>query len=228
MTRITLDPDGDVCLRLPYHHHNIYIQTVAEAQDDNEASIDNPGPAESSTGLRSKTTVDLIVSSKVLATVSPVFKTMFYGNFREGVEAAAARASSRLYMQELPEDDDEVTLVFCALTHGKTEQLPEEPSIPFQLAMAEFAKKYLCIKFLELPGRAWLRRELEQEELSRMHVEVAYYSVARLCHLLYVAYTLDLPHEFAVIMGTIAINLHGRNDDLSDLMPERFDHNVMG
>jgi hypothetical protein len=115
-----------------------------------------------------------------------------------------ARASSTLYIQELPEDVPAVTLTFCAMAHAKMEHMPKEPLLPFLIAMAEFAKKYLCVKFLEYPGKAWLRRELELEEISRMHVEVADYSVARLCDVLYIAYTLDLSHEFAVIMGTIA------------------------
>lgn len=108
------------------------------------------------------------------------------------------------------------------------EHMPKGPLLPFLIAMAEFAKKYLCVKFLEYAGKAWLRLELELEEITRMHVEVAHYSVARLCDVLYVAYTLDLPHEFAVIMGTIAINLHGKDNDLQDLRPERFNHKVLG
>jgi hypothetical protein len=95
MTRVVVDPDGDVCLRLPERIRHSPIPRVRYTLAVNGLSGGNSGGAESTTAARDDT-VDLIVSSKILATISPVFKTMFYGNFREGIESAAARASSTL------------------------------------------------------------------------------------------------------------------------------------
>jgi hypothetical protein len=218
-----LDPDGDVCLRL--QRRPLYDRHMRkEVQADNATSSSNPEQGASSTQPSEAVIVDLVVSSKILATVSPVFKAMFYGKFMEGIVSSAARASSTLDIQELPEDDADVTLIVCGLSHTKMEHVSEQPSVPLLIRIANFAKKYLCIKLLQYPGRTWLRVTLDLEESLPSFLP----SAKSLCDSLYVAYILDLPCEFAIIMGKIALNDDGKGKASKHLDPEKFDHDVLG
>jgi hypothetical protein len=120
---IVLDPDGDVCLRLqdipePSDTHDNsefgdYYEPTEQGDDaysdDLEQSNDAQGhdleQADASVTSETDLTLDLIVSSKILATASPPFKIMLYGWSKEGLDLAACKASGTVSLLELPDDN---------------------------------------------------------------------------------------------------------------------------
>lgn len=196
--KIILDPDGDVCLRLQERH-----QDKPQHGQNTQRRSD--------TG-NSKATLDLIVSSTTLATASPVFESMFHGKFKEGAEFAARKASSTLYVQELPEDNAEATITLCALLHFNDEHALENLTPMAMVTLTDLARKYLCLRIIHFPCRFWLKHQLEvltmldededsdSEEVASCENETVTRS---LCQCLYVSYILDIPQEYAAFSNVL-------------------------
>lgn len=222
MTRkIILDPDGDVCLRL---HDN----AANESQSGEHAQ-----PASGT--ANSKPTLDLIVSSKIMATASPVFQGMFYGKFKEGIEFAACQASSAVYVQELPDDHAKATIALCAIIHFKNEYIAEKPTPTFLVKLANLAKKYLCVQAIYLPCRLWLKHQLEvwtvrtEDHGTKRQIT---HATKSLCQCLYVAYILDIPEEYATIFNVLVLNDMGTSEyhgSLTEYLGKvEFRHDIRG
>ncbi|KAL4908623.1 hypothetical protein BDW74DRAFT_175306 [Aspergillus multicolor] len=77
---------------------------------------------------------------KILGTVSPVFKTMFQPQFKEG-PAIREHGNTKL---SLPEDDPEVFKVFCDIAYHKLDSAPKDPDPEFLRRMPIFIDKYMC------------------------------------------------------------------------------------
>jgi hypothetical protein len=225
--KIILDEDGDVCLRL-------------QELDENESQSGNKAQ-DCSNIDESKATLDLIVSSKILATASPVFKSMFYGKFKEAADLAVCQASSKLYVQELPDDDTETTITLCALLHFKDEHVPEDPTSLALVGLVDLSHKYLCVRAIKLPCQLWLKRRIEElymvlpgawedgEEPCSQHIGVV---IKSLCQCLFVAYILDTPHEYATVFNRIVLAHNGaikHNSNLRSYLENlEFRHDIIG
>lgn len=167
---VVIDPDGDVQLQL-------HQERLSEDAPD-EKTVD-----------KKPETRELTVSSKVLSLVSPVFKAMLSGKFKEGIELAEKKASSNSHTLNLPDDDAEATIILCRILHFNINDIPEKPTPVCLEKLAFLCDKYQCISAMKYCGGLWLR-----DWLLVYDSEVP--SIDDLCRLLIFAYVIDLPHEF--------------------------------
>lgn len=127
----------------------------------------------------------LLVSSKVLSLVSPVFAAMFKPQFKEGIQShSSSNGPSKI---PLPEDDAKAFTLLCNVIHYRVEEIPGKPDIPCIENLAIICNKYGCIRALAHSGALWLRalsKDAPYKDLSK---------------LLLVAYILDLPDMFSRI-----------------------------
>lgn len=173
LSRVEIDPDGDIVLRLPQD------QSPEGATDENTAD-------------KIKEIRELAVSSKVLCLASPVFKAMISGKFKESIELAAKRTSLQLYDILLPEDDADATTILCRVLHFKLDEIPDKPTTVCLENLAYLSDKYRCINALKYCGSLWLRDWLRVYDTKK-------HSIDDLCRLLIFAYVIDLPYEFMCI-----------------------------
>ncbi|KAB5576349.1 hypothetical protein GE09DRAFT_1095428, partial [Coniochaeta sp. 2T2.1] len=110
--------DGDVYLRVYAKNSCRHSTRHYEAYTGDEEEQPEVFPEEAE-----DTIFNLLISSKVLSVASPVFKAMFYGRFREGIELAESRVASVVYAQELPEDSADAMINLCFLLHAKLDEV---------------------------------------------------------------------------------------------------------
>jgi hypothetical protein len=103
-------------------------------------------------------TVRLLVFSKILSLVSPVFATMFASKFKEGLHDNAPSDAPPIVA--LPEDDAEAFTLFCKLSHHQTEGVPTRPSTVCLEKFAVICDKYDCVDVFSHAGSAWLQARL--------------------------------------------------------------------
>jgi hypothetical protein len=125
---VVIDPDRDILLQL--HQEQSSDDTLNEKTVDK--SLDAP---------------ELTVSSKVLSLASPVFKAMIGGRFKESIELAEEKASSKAYALALPEDDTEATIILCRILHFNFYEVPEKPTT---VCLEKLA--YLCTNAMKYCG----------------------------------------------------------------------------
>ncbi|KAE8356685.1 hypothetical protein BDV28DRAFT_145009 [Aspergillus coremiiformis] len=141
------------------------------------------------------------VSSKILATASPVFSALFKPHFREG--ASMVGGSIEPVVITLHDDDPEALLAFFNLVHFRSDALPANPSTTCLEHFAVLVDKYMCRAATEAQGRRWL--------LAR---KIKGLAVPELCQLLLLAYIVDSPSRFAAISKQI---LFTYSDSFSEL-----------
>lgn len=202
-----IDPDGDVCLRLP------------SRLDDEDSEMDMADDA-TQTSSEEPLTVNLVVSSKALALASPVFKTMFSGQFKEGIDLAQAQAASQRYQLDLPEDNAEAMEILCNIIHAKMDRVPDLPSASCLADLAILADKYQCMLLLKDPGKVWLN--------PLMTREMSYDSNTALWLGLLFAYLVDLPLEYQIISATLVMHNDGRPFTCPEPWSAHFRHDVAG
>lgn len=128
--------------------------------------------------------VDLLVSSKILSLVSPVFEAMLKPHFKEGVELHSGIGYHNI---PLPEDDLAATTLFCQVTHFRYRDIPQIPSLVCLENLAIFCNKYMCAEAIVSYGTLWIQRHGSSHSLED------------LSRLLLLAYVLELPESFASI-----------------------------
>ncbi len=165
---IVVDPDGDLTLR-------VGNDDTTNGEKDTESKV-----------------LELTISSKILTLVSPVFKVMLTGQFKEAIELAEWKPSSRLYILELPDDDPEATSILTKILHHKTHEITQNPSPSCLEQLAFLCDKYKCTGALKYAGGIWLRDWLAAEPGKEPAVD-------DLCRLLIFAYVSDLAQEFSDI-----------------------------
>lgn len=221
MPKIILDPDGDVCLQLQgYKPHEPVVTVMGSSSQPNtdEGQVDS--------------TLDLIVSSKVLSVASPIFKTMFFGRFKEGVELARSKAFSQVYTVELPEDHAQAMLILCSVIHSKDEHIPVRPDTSLLQELALLADKYQCVQALKFPAESWLtggsneRGWLNEFRWIKPRTLDAT-KKTQLVQCLFFAYTLNLTSEYASIAAILVQLDDGRM--LEEMFSAtHFRHDVLG
>jgi hypothetical protein len=224
MPKVILDPDGDVCLQLQgYKPHQ---PVVAVMGSSSQPSTDEGQVA---------STLDLIVSSKVLSVASPIFKTMFFGQFKEAGELARSKALSQVYSIELPEDHAQATLILCSVIHSNDDHIPNRPNTSLFQELALLADKYQCVHVLKYPAQIWLNGDcggLEGRnwlnELRRIRPRTLDETKkTQLVQCLFFTYTLNLTTEYCSIAAILALLDDGRM--LEDMFSDtHFRHDVVG
>jgi hypothetical protein len=169
-SRVVIDPDGDILLQL--HQEQPSEDTPQGETVDKKLEVQ-----------------ELTVSSKVLSLASPVFKVMISGRFKESIELAEKKASSKSYALPLPENDAEATIILCRILHFSVNDVPKKPTTVCLEKLAFLCDKYQCLGAMKYCGSLWLRDWLlvyDNEDPS----------IDDLCRLLIFAYVIDLPYEF--------------------------------
>ncbi|KAE9978166.1 hypothetical protein EG327_007504 [Venturia inaequalis] len=98
-----------------------------------------------------KSQVSLQVSSKVLSVASKMFKTMFFGQFKEAVELAN---STTPYEVLVPDDEPVAMIALCSVLHHV--EFTPDLSVLNLSDFAGVADKYDAVKACKLAGKAWL------------------------------------------------------------------------
>jgi len=99
--------------------------------------------------------ISLLVSSKVLTLISPIFSAMLGPSFREGKELSR----STLFVpfeKALQEDDPEAMRLLCLLTHSKSDSIPKEMPLSTVLKLVVLCDKYDCMEVMRLLARLWI------------------------------------------------------------------------
>ena len=97
---------------------------------------------------------ELLLSSKILALASPVFKAMFSPNFLEGSTAQSPQNPLQL---PLPADDPDALSVLFHSLHFSSKRTFPKLGADLQLQIAQLADKYQCTSSISGESGKWLR-----------------------------------------------------------------------
>ncbi|MCJ1382309.1 hypothetical protein MMC17_005422 [Xylographa soralifera] len=143
----------------------------------------------------SDATTRLLVSSKILAMVSPVFAAMFNSQFKEGLH----NTKPGLYPAvPLPEDDAIAFEVICNVVHYRHKHVPLDPPLKQLVNIAIIADKYEIREPLYAYSVLWLRSGMKNHT-GKNHIAADWNK------LLFAAYVLDTPDEFTSISWEIML-----------------------
>lgn len=184
------DPDGDVILRLQP------LVPQGNAPQGDQPAENRPSAGESDPHTR------LQVSSKVLSLASPVFKSMLYGPFGEGVALAEASRLQKPYIQDLPEDHPQSLMTLCGILHFHKDYASITPSPENLEKLAVLANKYQCTQTLRYCGKSWLADSMVRHNSAALGID-------DLCHLLVFAYVVDLEMQFVDVAWTLLYHHRG-------------------
>lgn len=193
MSRVIIDADGDLLLRIP--------EPPLRPPEAGDGLPDaNNGTASSASGE----TRELLVSSKALTHASPVFKVMFDERFKEGSELAAARASPYkvLVPLYLPEVNADAMELLMKTIHFVVNDHSARPKTSLLEDLADAADQYDCLTALSYWGAIWVRNWNTYFDTHEPYME-------DLCRLFVFAYVVDLPREFCDIAWTMLLERTG-------------------
>ena len=111
--------------------------------------IDDDGDVLVQTGSK-----ELLVSSKILALASPVFKAMFNSKFLEG---STIRSTQNPLELPLPDDDPDALAVLFHTLHFSSKQKFLRLGADLQLHVAQLSDKYDCTASISGESGRWLR-----------------------------------------------------------------------
>ena len=97
---------------------------------------------------------ELLVSSKILALASPVFKAMLNSNFLEG---STGRSVQHPLQLPLPDDDPDALTVLFHTLHFSSKRKFLKLGADLQLDIAQLSDKYDCAASISGESRRWLR-----------------------------------------------------------------------
>ena len=104
---------------------------------------------------------ELLVSSKILALASPVFKAMFNSNFLEGNTVRSVQDPLNL---PLPDDDPDALAVLFHALHFSSKRTFLNLEANLQLLVARLSDKYQCTASISGESERWLRSLSEREQ----------------------------------------------------------------
>lgn len=137
--------------------------------------------------------IQLLVSSKILTLMSPVFERLFSSQLKEGLR-------NNLTVKPvipLPEDDAEAFIVLCKTTHFYKDKEPNSPSSACLERLAITCDKYDCVRAISHSSAAWLQAAAENCTWTDYN------------KLLLAAYVLDVPDAFSRISWKILLRHTG-------------------
>ncbi|KAH8686212.1 hypothetical protein BGZ61DRAFT_355339 [Ilyonectria robusta] len=196
----TVDSTGDMVLVVPYDLETDVSDEPSEPPDAEPFSKTDPNDDPSKPETR-----DILVSSKILSTASPVFQVMLDGRFREGVQLSDAKTSpdKEPFRLSLPDDDFAAMLLLCKVLHFKVSDIAARPNSDLLLALASVCDKYQCTQTLKYCGALWVRNWLLYLDLlSQPPIE-------DICRLLIFSYVADLPYEFCEVAWRLLLHHKG-------------------
>ena len=97
---------------------------------------------------------ELLVSSKILALASPVFKAMFNSKFLEGSTIRNTQCPLQL---PLPEDDPDALAVLFHILHFSSKRKFLTLEVDLQLELVKLSDKYDCTTSISGESGRWLR-----------------------------------------------------------------------
>jgi hypothetical protein len=200
LSRCIVDSAGDMVLVAAYDPQTDASVKTSETPEAEPSPKTDPDNAPSKLENR-----EILVSSKILSTASPVFQAMLDGRFREGVQLADAKASpdQEPFRLALPDDDFAAMLLLCKVLHFKVDDIAPRPSSQLLLALAGICDKYHCTQTLKYAGALWIRNWLlHLDTLSQAPIE-------DVCCLLIFAYITDLPYEFCEVAWRLVLHHKG-------------------
>jgi len=101
----------------------------------------------------------VLVSSKVLSVVSPVFKALLGPHFAEGSQVSSASPGS----VSLSEDNPEALVSLCQILHYQFHRVQYDPTLKFINSVAVVADKYDCVRALAQWSTNCLHLKLRNE-----------------------------------------------------------------
>lgn len=140
--------------------------------------------------VNKQTTADLLVSSRMLSSASPVFQAMINMGFAEsqGLSPTPPKEIS------LPDDDPEPMTLPCKIVHFQTSDIPDKVDF---IPLADFAficDKYDCIDAVRFYAKTWTSQLVLSPDAPNFS------------KLLFVTYVLGLPKEFKQITRILLPN----------------------
>jgi hypothetical protein len=113
----------------------------------------------------------LCVQSLILKATSKPFAAMLGSNWTKGHEQPSPEKPMEI---TLPEDNAVSLKYICAITHSRSQMIPEDLSAQDILDIAIVADKYDLVDALEMANRSWLRM-CEKDEAGNMALLAAAY-----------------------------------------------------
>ncbi|CZR33319.1 uncharacterized protein FPRO_01802 [Fusarium proliferatum ET1] len=94
-----------------------------------------------------------LVSSQTLTTVSPVFKRMLGGSWKESAPAVATSPSSSTAIREVSTDgwNPHALITVLNIIHGRHNDVPQKVSVEFFVKVAVIVNYYQCTEAVHLP-----------------------------------------------------------------------------
>lgn len=143
--------------------------------------------------------VHMLVQSRALMLVSPVFKAMLRNNgFQEG---NALHSSGKLSVP-LPDDDPGAFRILMDIAHHRTRQVPKNVSLEMLTQLAVLIDKYQMLETVEPYVDLWVASEEVRSSLPSISYAADSWS-AELHPWLCVSWVFNLPDEFKLVSGML-------------------------
>lgn len=156
--------------------------------------LDNNGDVLLQIPVTSGSTMEILVSSKVLSLASVVFRAMFASAFKESQDLLNGQLNGVPMKLDLPDDDSTGVLLLSALLHFKYEDYVELYKDPDHVySMAVVADKYDCTSALRFITRGLFSPSLQLKSIPATR------------KWLVISYLLDQPKYFALISKTLIL-----------------------
>ena len=144
---------------------------------------------------------ELLVSSKILALASPIFKGMFNSKFLEG---KTIRSTQNPLQLPLLDDDPDALAVLCHTLHYSSKRTFLNLGADVQLQIAQLAGKYQCTTSISGESGRWLRSLSEGD-----------YEASKLWTLSTIAFMMGHKDEFSNYTAKLVLGATAAELDLS-------------
>jgi hypothetical protein len=179
---ITLDPDGDLVLMLDPVEEEVPKSEQESGLMTSEAQSETPTLDTVKPNLETAYKTHLLVSSKHMCLVSPVFKAMLQGEFREGRELKEMKKIDL----PLPDDDAEAMKILVLIIHCKHKLVPLKVDLELLTNIAILVDKYRMHEVLNIMAPIW-KKHLKADMLE---------SFSNATRWICIAWVLDMHEEF--------------------------------
>ncbi|KAF5598097.1 hypothetical protein FPANT_3861 [Fusarium pseudoanthophilum] len=166
-------PDGDlyIVLKSPYFkntvprvsrrmHGKASSTFIADCLDREHPKWYSRAITTHGYGLKENVQHRFLVSSQTLTTVSPMFKTMLGGGWKESAPAVATSPSSATAIREVSTHgwNPHALITVLNIIHGRHNDVPKKVSIEFFVKVAAIVDYYQCAEAVSLATNLWRTR----------------------------------------------------------------------
>ncbi|ORY01979.1 hypothetical protein BCR34DRAFT_438224, partial [Clohesyomyces aquaticus] len=145
-----------------------------------------------------------LVSSKALCLVSPVFRAMLKGGFRESLRLENHTHASHFI--PIYDDDTQAMATFCGAAHFQTHLIPSQPSTEFMDKFATICDKYNSTGAFRYHATAWLHNWIRLFGTMDNFTDSSLNDLGRL---LAFAYVFNCEGEFAQVAWLLFLHHEG-------------------